>query len=61
MTMYAFMYLLAFVAIGAIVLWTLDKANQRSKTRACPMCRSRVDKRAFVCAACGARVGARQI
>lgn len=59
--MYAFMYLLAAIAVLAIVLWLLDKANQRHKTRPCPECRSRVDKRAMVCASCGFRVGQRWV
>lgn len=59
--MEVFGYILALISVCAIALWTLDKANQRSKTRPCPQCRTRVDKRAFVCAACGFRVGAREI
>lgn len=59
--MYAFMYVLAAIAVLAILLKSFEVLNHRSKTRECPMCRSRVDRRAFVCAACGAKVGAREI
>lgn len=57
--MEAFMFVLALIAGLAILLWTLDKANARHKTKACPQCRSRVDKRASVCHACGFRLGTR--
>lgn len=51
--MTAFAVVLAIIAAGAILLWTLDRANARLKTKTCPACMSRIDKRATVCAACG--------
>ena len=42
-----------------IILWTIDKAIRKGRSQACPDCRSRFDKRASVCPACGKRVPTR--